>query len=298
MTWTRQKERGSLAALRLMAWIVTRLGYRIGYALLYPIATYFFLSSPLQRQAVRRFQRRALGREPTRREVFRSFFVFSATLLDRLFLVDGKRHGYELRVVGLDLLNERIARGQGCILLGAHLGSFEAMRAVADTGCPVEVVALMHQENAANVASFFAEWGPRQAAAVIPLGRPDAMLRAKECLERNGLVGILADRTPGTGKVTRVPFLGTDAAFPLGPHILAGVMDAPVMIAFGVWTGPRSYEVHFQPFADRITIDRRDRQAALDVIVRDYASRFEDIARKFPYNWFNFYDFWEEFGTG
>jgi predicted LPLAT superfamily acyltransferase len=117
VTWTRQRERGSLAALRLMAWIVMRLGYRVGYGLLYPIAAYFFLSSPLQRQAVRRFQCRALGREPTWREVFRSFFVFSATLLDRLFLVDGKRHGYQLKVVGLDLLNERIARGQGCILL-------------------------------------------------------------------------------------------------------------------------------------------------------------------------------------
>lgn len=297
MTWTRQRERGSIAALRLMAWIVTRLGYRVGYALLYPIAIYFFLSSPKQRRAVRQFQRRALGREPGYRDLFRPFFIFSATLLDRLFLVDGKRHGYALRIVGLDLLNERIARGQGCILLGAHLGSFEAMRAVADTGCPVEVVALMHQDNAVNVASFFAEWAPRQAAAVIPLGRPDAMLRAKECLERGGLVGILADRTPGTGKVTRVPFLGTDAAFPLGPHILAAVLDAPVMIAFGVWTGPRSYEVHFRPFADRITMNRRNREASLEATVRDYASRIEHIAREFPYNWFNFYDFWEETGS-
>jgi predicted LPLAT superfamily acyltransferase len=297
MTWTRQRERGNIAALRLMAWIVTRLGYRIGYALLYPVALYFFLSSPQQRRAVRRFQERALGRRPGARDLFKPFFVFSATLLDRLFLVDGKRHGYQLRVVGLDLLNERIDRGQGCILLGAHLGSFEAMRAVADTGCPVEVVALMHQDNSVNIASFLAEWGPRQAAAVIPLGRPDAMLRAKECLERGGLVGILADRTPGTGKVTRVPFLGADAAFPVGPHILAGVLDAPVMIAFGVWTGPRSYEVHFRPFAERINMDRRNRQAALETAVQNYAGKFEEIAREFPYNWFNFYDFWEELGS-
>jgi predicted LPLAT superfamily acyltransferase len=292
--WTRQRERGSTAAMRLMAWIVTRLGFRVGYALLFPIAVYFFLSSPVQRAAIRHFLRRSLGREPSPRDLFRPFFVFSATLLDRLFLLDGKRRGYDLHVVGLDLLNERIARGQGCILLGAHLGSFDAMRAVADTGCPVEVVALMHQNNAVNVASFFAEWGPRQAAAVIPLGQPDAMLRAKECLERGGLVGILADRTPGTGKVIKVPFMGKAASFPLGPHILAGVLGAPVMIAFGVWTGPRRYEVHFQPFAERVVLDRRGRQAALEAVTGDYAARIERIARDFPYNWFNFYDFWEE----
>lgn len=294
MSWTRQKERGSVAALRLMAWIVTRLGYRIGYALLYPVAAYFFLSSPRQRAAIRRFQRRALGREPGWRDLFQPFFIFSASLLDRLFLVDGQRRGYTLKVVGLDLLNERIAQGNGCILLGAHIGSFEAMRAVADTGCPVEVVALMHQDNAANVARFFEEWGPRQAASVISLGRPDAMLKAKECLERGGLVGILADRTPGTDKIVRVPFLGREAPFPLGPHILASVLDAPVMIAFGVWTGPRQYEVHFQPFAERIRTQRHNRHVALEKVVRDYAGRFEHIAQRFPYNWFNFYDFWEE----
>jgi predicted LPLAT superfamily acyltransferase len=295
--WTRQKERGSVAALRLMAWIVTRMGYGFGYALLWPIAFYFFLSSPRQRQAVRHFQRRALGRDSTISEVFRPFFIFSATLLDRLFLLGNRFGHYDLRVFGLDQLNQRIARGEGCILLGAHLGSFNAMHAVADTGCPVEVVALMHQQNAAKSASFFAEWAPRQAAAVIPLGQPDAMLRAKECLERGGLVGILADRTPGTGKVARIPFLGDSAAFPVGPHILAGVLGAPVMIAFGVWTGRRCYEVHFEPFAERIVIDRRDRQQQLEAVTAQYVARIEDIARRYPYNWFNFYDFWEEMGT-
>jgi predicted LPLAT superfamily acyltransferase len=299
MTWTGQKERGSVGALRLMAWIVTRLGYGFGYLLLWPIAGYFFVSSPRQRRAMRHFQRRALGRAPRLREVFRPFFVFAATILDRLFLLDGQRKGYDLRVVGLDLLNERIAAGRGCILLGAHLGSFNAMHAVADTGCPVEVVSLMHTQNATKSAEFFAEWGARHGRkqpneTVIPLGQPDAMLRAAEALGRGGLVGILADRTPGTGKVVRLPFLGDAAAFPLGPHILAGVLDAPVMLAFGAWTGKRSYEVHFEPFAERIVLDRRERQAQLEAVTRDYASRIEAIARRFPDNWFNFYDFWEE----
>jgi predicted LPLAT superfamily acyltransferase len=292
--WTRQKERGSVAALRLMAWMVTHLGYGFGYALLWPIAGYFFLSSPRQRQAVRHFQRRALGRKPTTSDIFRPFFIFSATLLDRLYLLGNRFSGYDLRVFGLDLLNQHIARGKGCILLGAHLGSFNAMQAVADTGCPVEVVALMHQQNATKSASFFAEWAPKQAAAVIPLGQPDAMLRAKECLDRGGLVGILADRTPGTGKVVRIPFLGDPASFPLGPHILAGVLDAPVMIAYGVWTGRRRYEVHFELFADRIDLDRRNRQALLEAAAARYAAHLESIAVRFPYNWFNFYDFWEE----
>ncbi|HWX46597.1 MAG TPA: hypothetical protein VNZ61_00905 [Roseomonas sp.] len=294
MTWTTQRERGNAAALRLMGWIITRLGWRAAWLLLYPITAYFFVSSPRQRAAARCFLRRALGREPSLADQFRQYFTFSATLLDRVFLLDGRHEGYDIRVVGLDLLKARIAEGQGCILLGAHLGSFDAMRAVADGGCPVEVVALMHAEHAAISAAFFARQAAGTRTAVIPLGRPDAMLRAKECLERGGLVGILADRTPHQGKVAHAPFLGRPAAFPEGPHILAAVLGAPVMLAYGVWTGPRRYEVHFEPFAERILLNRARRREDLAAAVGHYAARIEVVARAFPYNWFNFYDFWQE----
>ncbi|HWL79458.1 MAG TPA: hypothetical protein VNR89_00755 [Roseomonas sp.] len=298
MTWTTQRERGNAAALKLMGWIITRLGWRTAWLLLYPITAYFFISSPRQRAASRRFLRRALGREPRLADQFRHYFTFSATLLDRVFLLDGRREGYEIRVVGLDLLKERIAKGEGCILLGAHLGSFDAMRAVADTGCPVEVVALMHAQHAAISMDFFTRQAAGTRTGIIPLGRPDAMLRAKECLERGGLVGILADRTPHRDKVAQVPFLGRAAAFPEGPHILAAVLGAPVMLAYGVWTGPRRYEVHFEPFAERIVLDRARRREDLAAAIGHYAGRLEEIARAFPYNWFNFYDFWQEMEAG
>ncbi len=303
MSWQRQRERGSAGALRLMGWIITRLGYRTAFALLYPIAAYFLLSAPRQRQAARLFLNRALGRPAGWRDLFRLFFTFSATLLDRVFLLDGRRQGFRIEVTGREALDAHIGAGRGCILLGAHIGCFDALRAVAETGCPVEVVALMHGDHAAISSDFFAQWSASRHTTIIPLGQPDAMLRAKECLERGGLVGILADRVPetpgrvGGTRVTRVPFLGRPAAFPDGPHILAGVLGAPVMMAYGVWTGPRRYQVCFEPFADRIALDRHRRPQAIAEAVAAYAARVEAMARAFPYNWFNFHDFWEEMGS-
>ncbi|KAA2213056.1 LpxL/LpxP family acyltransferase [Teichococcus oryzae] len=300
MSWQRQRERGSLGALRLMGWVITRLGYRAAWLLLYPITGYFLLSSPRQRRAARLFLGRALGREAGWRDLFRLFFTFSATLLDRVFLLDGQRRGFRIEVQGMEALDARIAAGRGCILLGAHIGSFDALRAVADAGCPVEVVALMHGDHAAISRDFFAQHAASRHTTVIPLGQPDAMLRAKECLDRGGLVGILADRAPampgrtGGMRVVHVPFLGRPAAFPEGPHILAGVLGAPVMLAYGVWTGPRRYQVRFEPFAERIVLDRRRRQEAIAEAAAAYALRIEAVARAYPYNWFNFHDFWEE----
>lgn len=295
-SWTTAPERGSDGALRLMLWILRRLGWRVGHALLHPIAAYFLLSSPRQRLHARAYLRRALGRRPHPLDLYRLWFAFAATILDRVFLTSGQTAGYRIEVEGLDALKATLAEGRGCLLLGAHFGSFEVLRAVADAGSPVELAVLMHEANARRAQSLAnAFGGPDHAAAVIPLGTADAMLRARECLERGGMVGLLADRRPHGERVVAVPFLGTDAPLPLGPHLLAGMLGAPVMLAFGVWQGPRRYAVIFEPFDPGIGApSRANRNAAAAGSAARYAARLEAICRAYPYNWFNFHDFWEE----
>ena len=293
--WTAAPERGTDGALRLMLWILRRLGWRAGHLLLYPIAGYFLLSAPRQRSHARAYLRRALGREPGALDLFRLWFAFSSTILDRVFLTAGRTENYRIEVEGLDALEAVLAEGRGCLLLGAHVGSFEVLRAVADAGAPVELAVLMHEANARRVQALVnAFGGPRHAAAVIPLGTAGAMLRARECLERGGMVGLLADRRPHGERAARVPFLGAPAPLPLGPHVLAGMLGAPVMLAFGIWQGPRRYLVRFEPFADPSPQGRGDRAAVAGERAARYAARLEEVCRAHPYNWFNFHDFWEE----
>ncbi|MBP0444792.1 hypothetical protein J8J14_08340 [Roseomonas sp. SSH11] len=302
MSWLNQRERGGFA-LRLMAWIARFMGWHVSYALLFPVTAYFLLSAPpRQKAAMRRFQRRALGREPGWRDLWRPYFAFAATMLDRVYLLRGETRGFRISVSGLEALDARIAAGQGCVLLGAHLGSFTAMRALADgcagRRCPVEVMAFMYEANARLANKVFSALSQEKAQQVVPLGQPDSMLRAKECLERGGLVGILADRRPAVGedRVVPLPFLGANAPFPAGPHILAAVLGAPVMLAFGIWKGPRRYEIIFEEFAERVVLNRARREADLRAVAARYAERLEAVARAHPENWFNFYDFWEEMG--
>ncbi len=295
LDWTAAPERGSTGMLHLMLWIVRRLGWRAGHLLLYPITAYFLASSPRQRRAVRGYLCRALGRRAGMADLFRLYFAFASTILDRVFLAAGEVQDYRIEIEGLDALQALLAEGRGCLLFGAHFGSFEALRAVADAGCPVEVAVLMHEANAARVKAFFdAIGGSRRAAAIIPLGAPEAMLRVRECLEGGGLVGLLADRRTGGEKVARVPFLGSHAPLPAGPHLLAGMLGAPVVLGFGIWRGPRHYLVRFEPFAESVTFGRKDREAVVAALADRYAARLEALCRAYPYNWFNFHDFWEE----
>ncbi len=294
--WAASPERGSTLLMRVMLWISRRFGWHVGHALLFPITAYFLLFSPRQRAVARRYLGRALGRRAGWRDLFRLYFAFASTIHDRVWLVSGRTEGFRIEITGLDALRQRIAGGRGCLLFGAHLGSFEALRAVADAGSPVEVAVLMHEANARRVKAFFDALGNQgRAAAVIPLGTTDAMLRVRECLERGGLVGLLADRSPRGERMLPALFLGQPAPFPTGPHLLATVLGAPVMLAFGIWHGPRHYEVRFEPFIDRDAPEpRAGREAATAASIAGYAERVEAVCREHPYNWFNFHDFWRE----
>lgn len=293
--WTGRPERGSGAALRLMARIALGLGWPVAQALLYPITFFYLCTTPAaQKRAVRRYLARALGREAHRGDLWRLWFCFASTMLDRVFLLTGRTGGYRVEITGLETLHAAAERGQGLVLLGAHMGSFEALRAVGGAGAPVEVRMLMHTANAGPADALFDSLDPARRAAVIELGRPEAMLAAREAIERGGVVGMLADRAPHDERMIAVDFLGAPAPFPGGPMTLAAVLHAPVVLGFGLWLGPRRYLLRFEAFAPGIDLPRDRREDALRGWIARYAERLGEVCRAHPYNWFNFYDVWHE----
>jgi predicted LPLAT superfamily acyltransferase len=65
-----------------------------------------------------------------------------------------------------------------------------------------------------------------------------------------------------------------------------------VLTVFGLFSGPNRYELLCEPFCDVLTLDREARDEALRAHAQRYASRLEEVVKRAPYNWFNFYDFW------
>jgi len=292
MSWSSDRERGSVALLQLMVWIARLVGFHAGQALLWPITAWFYATSSAARSASRDYLGRVLGRPATARDVFRHIYTFACAILDRVFLIIGSTAAFTVETAGLDALDAIVAQGRGCVLLGAHLGSFEALRMVARQS-PVPVRPLMYRGNTGALTRTLERLDPALASSVIEIGSATAMLRVHECVARGEIVGILADRAPGAHKRVLAPFLGTPAAFPTGPFVLAASLGVPVMLFSAVRTGPRRYAVRFEPFADRIVLDRATRQADLQACVARYAAQLEALCRAHPFNWFNFYLFWE-----
>lgn len=291
MSWAAQPEAGHEGALRLMARAALLAGPALARLLVLPVAAWFFLLDAPARAASRGFLARVLPHPPGPADTWRHIHSFATSILDRVFLLGG-RHA-EVEVTGLDGIDRLARAGQGCILLGAHLGGFEALRVLARRA-PVPVRALMFRDNEGPLTRVLERLDPAIRDAVIPIGRPHAMLEVRECLARGGMVGMLADRTPHGERTVRVPFLGTPAAFPAGPFVVAAVLDAPVFLFSAVRTAPGRYRVSFEPFAERIVLRRAHRQADLHAVVARFAARLEPKCRQHPYEWFNFFPFWQQ----
>ena len=290
--WLAQRERSSVFVIRVMVWITLALGRRVGRLLLYPICLYYLAFSVRARRASRQYLSKVLGREPALLDVFRHYYTFAAVALDRVFFLKGRLNAFDVRIDGEHLMLEALAAGRGCLLIGAHLGSFEALRALGRTK-EVRVNLVMYEGNARNIIAVTKAIDPELASAVIPLGSFDSMLRVAECLERGEWIGVLADRALDREGQELASFLGQPAAFPASPFRIAAMLKRPVILMIGLYRGGNRYELRFERLLDEGELVRRDRDAVREWVQR-YAARLEYYCREAPYNWFNFYDFWDE----
>ena len=290
--WLEQRERGSLAVMKGGVRLLLSVGHAFGRLLLYPTCAYFLASTRQSRAASRDYLGRVLGRPARLLDVARHYLTFAKTLHDRVYFLAGRTAEFDIEQHGLDTVERTLAKGKGCVLLGAHLGSFEVLRVLGSLECKLPVNVLLYPDNSSNADAVAGDLCPELKQRVIPLGRPDTLLRVHECLERGEIVGILGDRTLKSDKTVRCDFFGQPATFPQGPLLLASILKAPVILFFGLFEGGRRYSIHFELFTDELQIARRDRSAQLQPWIARYAARLEHYCRLAPYNWFNFYDFW------
>ncbi len=289
--WLAVAERGSVMGIRIVVWLATTLGRAPTRLLLRAVAAYFVLVRP----AVRRFSRRYLERihgRATLAMVYAHVLRFAEVALDRVFIVSGKDHYFEVTRTGHHYLEELGAAGRGAILLGAHLGSFEAMRMQADReGFGIHILGQFR--NARMINAALTALNPRSNARLIAKGDGvEFMLRIREKLGQGDRVAILADRVGKGERTAEVSFLGQRAHFPTGPYLLAALMKCPVYLTFGLYRAPNRYDLFCEPFEEEIVLPRSSRDDALAAYAQKFATRLEHFVRLAPDNWFNFYDFW------
>lgn len=290
--WMQRKERGSALLLRFMTWLSLSLGRRLTRPIVYGIALYFLLAVPSARKASRAYQRRLRGRPASWRELYRHILTFACTIHDRVYLLNDRHELFDIRIHGEALLHAPEFSSSGVLIFGAHLGSFEVLRAVARKNTQRQVCAAMYPENAHLLNSMLARVNAGVVLDIVALGQLDAIFTLKERLDAGAMVALLADRTVRHDGHRRIPLLGAPAPLPLGPFRLAGLLKRPVFFMTGLYRGGNRYDIHFERLADFSDVTLGQRDEVIQRAMRRYADLLEQYCRLAPDNWFNFYDFW------
>jgi predicted LPLAT superfamily acyltransferase len=285
-------ERGSVMGIRFLVVTATLFGRRAASWVLPFIATWYALLDGKVRRASRDYLRRIHGRA-TLRQIIGHVRCFAQVTLDRLFFLRGRNSLFEITTHGEEHLSALVRERRGAVLLVAHLGSFEVLRGLsAARRFPINI--LGYFQNARLVNAVLRGLNPDIDARLIRI-RPDDptfIFEVEERIRAGEMVGTMGDRVGFDGKSARVPFLGGEADFPTGPYLMAAALRCPVYLAFGLYRSPNRYELHCEPFAERVELPRGRREEALRGLVARYAERLEAYCRRAPDNWFNFYDFW------
>jgi predicted LPLAT superfamily acyltransferase len=292
--WSAQRERGNRFALKLIAWIALHLGRRVSRWVLLPTVAYFFLFSPQARRASRKFLSKIPEQTHGLLAVYKHLYTFAAVTLDRIYLLNGRLELFDIQIEdGNSKAFDTASSGVGMFLMGAHMGSFESVRSIARHHPGLKMVLLMYEENAQNIKQLLKAINPKAQQDIIALGRPGAMLEVKERLSQGALIGVLADRSFEDSGNARVDFLGEKTVLPLGPFRMAAMLKHPVYFMVGIYQGGCKYSIHIESILD-FADPTLNREQAAQLAMTRYVELLQKYCLLAPYNWFNFFDFWQD----
>ena len=276
------REQGNQLGIRALHAVLRFGGRGPARVILAVVVAWYLLIAADARGHSRRWLRKQ-GLRGSVPQVYRHLLCFATVALDRFLLASGRLEPFRFTWSGRELLERH--EGRGVLLIGSHLGSFEAMAALAsEHAAPVYMV--MYTQHARRVSAALERAAPELLDRILEVdpNNPRWILGVRDRLRQGAFVSMLADR-PVDPATVPVQFYGEPASFPTGPWRVAAMLGCPVLFCAGLYQGGNHYHVHLEE------MDPVQGGEALVDSVRAYAARLEQLSRSAPYNWFNFYDF-------
>ena len=299
--WSSIQENTAVLGIRILYRIHQLTGRRVFQIALFPVVACYWLALPRVRRVSRDYLRHLHAAypecpAPSAANSLRHVFRFADTILDKLLAAAGHFSKEDLEVTGAEELN---ADPRGVILVTAHTGCTEAGRALLGHFTGRRVRILTHTQHARTFNTILERLHPGFNDACMQVGEitPAAALALKDSIDRGDFVVIAGDRTPIHSMAEQpVPFLGEDALLPTGAYILGTILQAPVwtMICTRSSDGHARYRFAFEKLWEPHPVKRGERSELFGRIARAYAGALARTLRECPYDWFNFFDFWDK----
>lgn len=286
------RSKGTTLGYRIFIVLLKKGGVNAAYGLLKLVKYYYRWMMPGITGNLRTLYQEHLhySRKTSGRMIGRNIELFGQTIIDKIATMSGMKTPLSVERTGEDCLNELARGGQGGILVSAHLGNYEmAGHLLKRYNTMINIV--MYDGEARQLKAYLDQvTGPKTFNIIYIREDLSHIYEISAALQRNELICIHADRyLPGNRTIAH-EFLGKEALFPLGPFALACKLRAPVCFVFAFKQS--KYQYHFYGFPPKIYSGRG--MTGIQTMLKDYVALLEIYVKKYPEQWFNYYDFWEK----
>jgi predicted LPLAT superfamily acyltransferase len=289
------RSRGGTLGHRIFVFILKTFGLRTAYFFLRFVAFYFFLFAKSTRTSLKYF-REIHGYKGFKAYLatYRNYYLFGQVLIDKVAMLSGST-AFEIEHEGHEQHLAHLREGtRGSILLSAHIGNWEIAGQKLDK-LQTKFNVLMFDNEIESMKNYMDKVMEERKFNIIPIRENDMshLVQLHKVFSNREILVMHGDRfLPGAETLT-LNFMGRPAKFPAGPFIMASKFGVPITVVFSVKEGTKKY--HF--FARKAIEVRRARtrhelEVAINEAAGEYIHYLEEMLRRYPLQWFNFYDFW------
>lgn len=290
------KSRGGGFGYRFFIFLVRKAGIGFAYGFLALVVVYFIPFAPKATGAVWFYWRRVMGcgRLKASGRLFVHYYRFGQTLIDKIAIGAGLEGRYRFEFDNYPEFLRLLDSGTGVVMIGAHVGSWEAGSCFFGDYARRMNIVLYDGESAVIKQALEGNSTGAQFKIITVGGNGgnggngsgdglDSVLRIKNALDNGEYVCFQGDRYVGEDGTVETDFMGRRARFPRGPFLVASKMRVPVVFYYSMRERGRQYRFHF------VEARGHSEKELLD----EYLAATESIVRRYPAQWFNFYKFWE-----
>lgn len=286
------KSRGTPLGYRIFIFLIKYTGIRSAYFLLYFVGFYFVFFGNKKPQKF--YFQKVLKQTPLKAfwSRYMNNFRFGQVLIDKVAALSGHGSKFTFDFDGEEYLRNMT---EGGFMIGAHMGNWEVAGELLKR-LDTKVNILMYENEQVQIKKLLENVQSEKSMNIIPLKEDlSHVLAIKQALDQNEIIVIHGDRFVEGAPFIPALMMDKLAHFPYGPFYLAARFNKPVSFAFAFKETANHY--HFYATEAKVyprIKNLKDRKLVSAMILDEYIQQLEKMICKYPHQWFNFYEFWEE----
>lgn len=287
------KSKGTPLGYRIFVWVLKSFGVLPAYFLLRIVVLYYFFFSYRASRQIYLLYRHKLGysRFSSAAKLYKNYVLLGQGIIDKVVLMSGIKNKFSFDFDGEENLHKIATMGKGGILLSAHIGNWDIAGHLF-TRIESRINIVLYDGEHEKIKEYLeGVIGRRNMSVIVIKNDLSHIYKISEALSNNELICMHADRFLEGNKTMTTRFLGEPARFPMGPFLLASKFKVPVSFVFAVKESNLHYHLFSSPVNDYSTFAKNE---VMQQMLTGYVAEIEKKIKKYPEQWFNYYDFWEQ----